>query len=253
MIKIYEVMAIEKGVPLFFHEHIERFRESISQFKIYEMDKLIKNTSELISAKLPIKCGKNIKIIYTVEDDSFNLETVDSTRPNKEVYISGAKTELFRGERKNPLIKVVNREFQSKTRAYCRDKDLYDVLLFNHLDEITEGSRSNFLLLRKTGELITSPKGDALEGITRKVLYRVCDKLGINIVHKKISISDLKESESLLLTGTSPEILPVKECGEIQFKVDSPIIEELINGFQIEKDMDYNLTSRYFNVKETRE
>lgn len=253
MIKIYEVMAIERGLPLFFMEHLERFQLSIGQYKDYNLKKLINISSNLILEILPIPIGKNIKLIYTREEDSFSVELIDSTKPSREVYTLGAETALYRGERKNPLIKVVNREFQNQTREYCSANNLYDVLLVNHLNEITEGSRSNFLLINSNRELLTSPKGDALEGITRKVLFRVCNKIGVTIIDKKIFQKDLESCESMIITGTSPEILPVKSCGTIKFNTNNPLIEELIRGFQLEKDLDYNLTGRYFNVKETRE
>lgn len=248
MIKIYEVLAVERELPLFYLDHIKRFKESIGKYKNYSLEALIDITTNLFNSHLPVIPNNNIKITYIVEENSFNLTWIPSTRPPESTYKSGGICHLYNGERENPLVKVVNSEFQSRTRKYCLENNIYDVLLVNMKGEITEGSRSNFILIDRSGNILTSPKGDALEGITRKIVFKVCEKLGLNITQRKISLRDLEECESLLITGTSPEILPIVQCQKLSFKVDTPIISKLIEGFHIEKDIDYNLTGRYFNA-----
>lgn len=245
MIKIYEVMAIEENLPLFFLDHILRFKESISKYKKYSKEKLIKIVVDLYKEEKYIPKGFNIKVTYNVDNDNFELKTIKSRKPGNKSYQNGVTCEIFKGERSDPSIKKENFQLQSKTDKYCITNGLYDVLLENHNNEITEGSRSNFLLV-KNNTIITSPIEDALKGITRKKIFEVCNDAGLKIVEKKIHISDIKKADSLLLTGTSAEILPVKNCTGTNFLIDSKIINLLKEGFQLKKKIDYNLTREYF-------
>lgn len=245
MIKIYEVMAIENNTPLFFLDHILRLKQSISQYTEYSKEELIKIIIELYKKEKKIPPGFNIKVTYTVEENIFELTCIKSRKPDERSYLKGVDCEIYKGERRDPLIKKENLPLQSKTDNYCKLHGLYDVLLENHNNEITEGSRSNFLLIRNE-TIITSPIGDALGGITRKKIFEVCNEIGLKILESKIYITDIKEADSLLLTGTSPEILPVRNCDDTSFIVNSKIINLLKEKFQLKKEMDYNLIRGYF-------
>lgn len=235
-------MAIHKGIPLFLLEHVDRFYNSIKQYKNIDRQNLFNIFLQLIRDELPIEPGFNIKITYSKE---FSISKTKSRKPPSKSYIQGVRCDLFNGERDNPLIKKENTKLQSLTSDICSRNGLYDVLLVNHLEEITEGSRSNFLII--IGDtLITSPKGDALEGVTRKKVFEICKDQKLEIIERKIHIDDLEKADSLIITGTSPEILPVKSCGRYTFKVKSPILDLLIKEFKIKKDKDYNLNRGYF-------
>lgn len=242
MIKIYEVMAIHKGIPLFLLEHIDRFHNSIKQYKDIDKQNLLNIFLQLIKDEDLIETGFNIKIAYS---EDFSITKIKSRKPSNDSYIQGVKCELFNGERDTPLVKKENTKLQSITSDICSKNGLYDVLLVNHLEEITEGSRSNFLIIIGN-TLITSPKGDALEGVTRKKVFEICREQKLQIIERKIHIDDLEKADSLIITGTSPEILPVKSCGRYNFKVRSPILDLLIKEFKIKKDKDYTLNRGYF-------
>ncbi len=50
MIIIYEVMAIENRLPLFFYQHMQRFHKSINQYKKISLDSLIDKIVTLIKS-----------------------------------------------------------------------------------------------------------------------------------------------------------------------------------------------------------
>lgn len=253
MIKIYEVMAVENGYPLFFIQHIKRLYGSINQYKLYTIEELIRICIALISPLLPEADGFNLKIIYNLDSDAFTIEQIQSRKPNKEAYFKGASIGIWENERKNPLIKSENILQRDESNRICKKNGLFDLLLKNSSGEITEGSRSNFLLIDKKDNIITSPLGVALNGVTREVIFDICRENEINIVEQIITEETLKSVKSLIITGTSPGILPIINCEDINFTVSNKIILLLIKEFELKKLLDNGITKEFFNLdKKTR-
>lgn len=244
MIYIYEVMAVERGFPLFFLEHIKRLHNSIG--KSYTVDRLIDISVKLISPVLD-KCeGKNIKLVYEVESDNFLVDLIKSRKPDAEAYISGVDVGIVDASRNNPLIKRENISLREMCDTICRENNFYDVLLKGPSGEIPEGSRSNFLGVDKDGNIITSPSGAALNGITRETIFDICRECSITVVERVITEEGIKGLESLIITGTSPEILPVLKFHNKIFNVKNPVIELLKEEFHNRKVKDGYITEEIF-------
>ncbi|MBN2618596.1 MAG: aminotransferase class IV [Spirochaetales bacterium] len=235
MIKIYEVMAIENQRPLFYQRHMKRFLNSIALYKSYKLDELIKNVDQLIAPLLNSSKGFNIKVNYFCDTNEFSAELIVSRKPDSITYKNGGTTGLFKGERVDPLIKRENLNFKEETGKYCELMGFYDVLLVNEMGHITEGSRSNFLLIDKDGSIISSPIGEALNGITREVIFDICKEKQINVYEKIVTEDLLREVDSLIITGTSPGILPVIRCDDIKFNINNTVIKVLQNEYEKQK------------------
>ncbi len=239
MIKIYEVMAIERGIPLFFSRHIKRFRQSIKSHLDISETELRNKVLGLLKPELTDTHIYNIQITYNVDINNFYITLKPSRKPTDEEYKAGGRLELYHGERHNPLIKQENPALKHKTEEFCKKKNLYDVLLVNHYNYITEGSRSNFLLI-KDDKIFTSHIGDALNGITREVIFEICKQKNIEVIETDITKELLKSANSLIITGTSPEIFPIISCGDITFKRANSVIDTLQKEFKKYKEMDLN-------------
>ena len=99
---------------------------------------------------------------------------------------------------------------------------------------ITEGTQTNICFV-KDGEIFTPPLSNfILPGITRKVVRRLCDDLGINFLEREINIDELDSFDEILLLSTSAEVTPVKEIDEkyLNGKVPGPICKLLQNEYQ---------------------
>lgn len=255
MINIYEVIAIEEKLPLFLVEHINRFYISISNYKKIDKKHLEEEVIKLIIPELRKGTKDNIKLTYNTGSESITITRTVPKKPPKELYQNGAEVAIFHGERTSPLIKKEHSLLRDKTERFCKEKNLYDVLLMDHNNHITEGSRSNFLLLDKDNNIITSPTGVALKGITRDKIFKICKAQNISVLEKDITEGILKESESLLITGTSPEILPIIKCGSITFEISNSTITLLKKEFNKLKKEDKIKVRELLNSydKETRE
>ena len=108
--------------------------------------------------------------------------------------------------------------------------DIYESLLVDREGCITEGSKSNFFLIRNNC-LFSAPEGTILQGITRKYVLDIAAEKGISVIHQKITMNDLGKYEAAFICGTSPKILPVRKVNAIQYDPEHPILKILIESY----------------------
>jgi len=232
---IYEVIRVISGIPLFLERHMERLEASarLTGSSLGSTAHKVENSiRELI--KINGSPDKNIKILVYNLDSSTPLHMsyfIHSSYPTPEDYIKGVHGILLSEERTNPNAKVVNSSFKERVATALAGAKAYEALLVNSENEITEGSRSNMFFI-KDGKVLTAPKGNVLIGITRVCVFELCNNLGIEIIEKPISTSMLKEMDGVLMTGTSPKLLPISSIDNMSFgSADNPIIKALIKGY----------------------
>jgi len=83
----------------------------------------------------------------------------------------------------------------------------------------------------KDSRVYTPPLESVLPGITRKHIISTCKKLGIPILESKISIEDLKGFDSVFLSSTSSNALPVSDIEGISFGTQNTILLSIMNEF----------------------
>lgn len=110
---------------------------------------------------------------------------------------------------------------------------VYEVLLANNHNFITEGSRSNFFYVRR-GMLYTAPSELVLEGISRKVVLRLAATHGLPVVQEPLDRQKLASVSAACLTGTSPGVLPISRIDAHRLHASSAEITELLKVYSIE-------------------
>lgn len=232
---IYEVLRVVNSVPLFLEDHLERLKQSkqLVGFKCnYSIESVKTDVVSYINA-IKLKLG-NIRIEIRSNRENCNvlIFQVKHSYPDPRLYKSGIALKCYHVERTNPNIKqsVVNNTIRNKIKDILTDKTIYEVLLINHLEEITEGSKSNILFVSGT-TLFSPPHQQILEGITRKHILYLSEKLGYEVVERSISYSKLNNFEACFITGTSPKILPVYKIENTNFNVTHPVIESLMKEY----------------------
>ena len=153
--------------------------------------------------------------------------------PESCVYLSGVQLVTYPHVRPNPGIKKWDDLFRVSVNQYIRDHGVYEALLLNDQNQITEGSRSNVFFFDKNQVLITPQEKDILPGITRKYVIEICHQKGVPLVERPVSRDELDQMESCFITGTSPKVLPVWQIDGVQFKVDHPLIRMLMEEFEL--------------------
>ncbi len=98
---------------------------------------------------------------------------------------------------------------------------------------ITEASHCNVFFV-KDGVLYTYPTGPhILDGITRQVVLELCEKLGLEVREEGIPASEIQNIDEAFLTGTSTQIMAIKEVdGIVLFdKEIGPVTTKLQRAF----------------------
>jgi branched-chain amino acid aminotransferase len=227
-ISLYEVIRIINGIPLFIEEHLKRLQESaiIKNIPLKEKAYYENNTIALIKANR-IENG-NIKIKIEATADTFlcNFSQIQHHYPTKEQYEEGIKAALFNYERKEPQAKILRPQWRAKAEIIKKEKAVYELLLVNNENQITEGSKSNVFFI-KNDTLHTAPYNKVLQGITRKKIIAIANKHKIKIQEKNIHQTTISEFDAAFISGTSPKILTLHSIDDISYDVNHPIIRLL--------------------------
>ncbi|PLX14736.1 MAG: aminotransferase class IV [Marinilabiliales bacterium] len=230
---IYEVIKVEKGIPIFLEDHLNRLYNSadISNLSINEsycdfealIGELIKK-NKTVDGKIKIiirfansgKSEKDLLIYFTPQ-----------IIPSLEDYENGVEVGICNAIRSNPNAKIYNTIARKKANDRIAEENIFEVLLINKDGFITEGSRSNVFFIREN-KVITAPSKEVLNGITRKHIVNICTTNKISLFEHKVHQSDISKMDALFLTGTSIKVLPVKNIGKNEFNPDHEVLRKIM-------------------------
>ena len=225
---IYEVLRVERGIPLFLQEHLRRFymsariagkniiysKDEIESFIKVLIDKNgVKNGNVLISSKT------NLKAFY-----------ITHSYPNIEQYLKGVVCGVLHAERETPNAKVFQTSVRQNANKLIREHALYEVLLIDHEGKVTEGSRSNVFFIK--GNRITTPSAQkVLLGITRQKIIECATRLNYLISEKDVRFDTICAYDAVFLTGTSPKVLPISKIENCTFNPGNEVLKKLMADF----------------------
>ena len=232
---LYEVVKLIDGVPLFFEDHMDRFRASAKSSGLT----LPKSDSEILEEiALLVKKNRysqiNTKLLYCKPDgeDYFFTYFIKVEYPEGKAYERGVHTILFEGERENPNIKTVKDSFRYRVQSARNQAGAYEALLTDRDGFISEGSRSNIFFV-KGGKIYTPPAGAVLMGVTRKYVMELCRELGIKVIERPLHKDELAETEGAFITGTTVDVLPIASIGEQRIdSLASPHLVKIIETYK---------------------
>ena len=106
---------------------------------------------------------------------------------------------------------------------------------------VAENSVANFFIVRD-GIVMTPPEGNILEGVTRKVVFELCDQLGIPLIEQNFTMYDVAQADECFLTSSAICAMPVREIDSFQPKdsLPGPITSHLIKAFVKETGFDFS-------------
>jgi branched-chain amino acid aminotransferase len=233
-IPIYEVLRLINNHLLFVEDHLDRLETSV---KLAGLDAFHtrKELTGMIT-RLPdlnnISDG-NVKIVYNYRDNTKNhsiVYFVSTKYPSKDDYKNGVKVLTYPFTREDPNKKIWLPDFRATTDEIIKQKKIWEVLIVNRKDHVTEASRANLFFI-KDGVVITAPVETVLAGVTRKHVMNICREQKIPILEKPIPKDTLDRYDSVFLTSTSTNVLPVVQVDLINYKVDNPVLRLLMKEF----------------------
>jgi len=90
-------------------------------------------------------------------------------------------------------------------------KDGYDeALLLDPEGYVAEGSGENIFVVRD-GVIYTPETTTALNGITRKTIFKLAKDQGLDIITKRITRDEIYVADEAFFTGTAAEVTPIAE------------------------------------------
>ncbi len=233
--QLYEVMRSIKGVLVFIEDHLERLRQGINKLGFlenYSENSLRQELSRLLIAN-HYREG-NIKILCYFQGGELKVAAyfIQHSYPSQRTYNEGVKLVTFSIERTDPQVKQIsiNNLIQKKIEEKKKDTRAFEILLIDNEQYITEGSKSNFFLV-KGNEIYSAPSHRILAGITRKYVLFIAEKVGIKSTFKNIHLEEIKEYDAAFICGTSPKILSVKRINDINFNVNNSIVSLIKNEY----------------------
>ncbi len=231
---VYEVIRIIEDKPLFLEKHCERLHQSAKHINInYRCD----NNDMFCKIKTLVLNNNivngNIKIVlqYPGSEDCLYMFFIPHIYPKPEDFVQGIEMLALIAERNCPNAKISNPSLRGKADRIIKDKGVAEVLLVNKEGFITEGSRSNIFLVRNNS-IFTPALDKVLPGVTRAMTIEICKQNGIDLIETDIKYSDLETFQGVFITGTSPNILPVRKIDKLNFQVAIPLVRKIMAGYE---------------------
>lgn len=118
--------------------------------------------------------------------------------------------------------KVKNYHWGDFTQGLIQAKNASfdNTLLLDLHGNVTEGPGFNVFIV-KDGKVAT-PSSGVLEGITRKVSMELCACLGIEVVEKDITFSELLDADEVFASTTGGGLVPITRINQHTYSNDAP-------------------------------
>lgn len=134
----------------------------------------------------------------------------------------------------SPQVKSLNYLNNIMAKIEAIQAGAMEGLMLNEQGFVAECTGDNIFIL-KEGVLETPRVSDgALDGITRRVILELSDKLGIPWVEKQLTRYDLFTADECFLTGTAAEVIPVVALDRrpIGTGKPGPLTQKYISAFR---------------------
>lgn len=237
---IYELIKIIDCTPLFLEKYLKRIQNSLKLIKKHDWinKKEIIEKIRFIIKKNQINSEDHLKILV-----SFNNPLVPQFSqfiamffttvplPSPEQYLTGVQTISLNAIRSMPNAKIYQPQLRQRTEKMIQSKKIYEVILLNNNNDITEGSRSNIFFIDRNNNLITPDLENVLPGITRDNVIEVAKKHNIKVIERKVNYNELQKFISAFLTGTSRKILPISTIDNYNFDSQNILLRNLMKWY----------------------
>jgi len=134
-----------------------------------------------------------------------------------DAYTKGSRVKICRWRRISrfsvPLDAKVSGYYANNIIARLGAGDKYDeVIMLDDQGYVAEGSGENIFIVTDGVIYTPSIESSILPGITRDTVIRLArDNLGVDVVEKRLQVSELYRADEVFMVGTAAEVTPVVE------------------------------------------
>lgn len=231
---IYEIFKIISGKPVFIADHLERLQQALKKTKtnyLLDLEK-INHQIEQLCQNNNVHFGNMELRLYILDNNHImsHLGFIKHRYPEANLYLQGIETKVVKIVRENPTLKIKHTNARTEANRYIAEHKLYEALLANEENLLTEGSRSNLFFI-KNNTFFTAPDDTVLHGISRLNIIRILQNMTFDLVYKSLSINELKDFQAAFICGTSPGILPICKIDDVAFDVNNKALRMLMLEF----------------------
>ena len=223
-------------------EHLDRFYHSIELggFVFILSKEQLKERLRILVESNGLKTG-NIQFHLISHPDHGNIFIAwiaPHRYPSQEEFDEGVDLMSFHANRKNPHLKSTNLPVRLQANELIDQEDVYEILLVDDDDSVTEGSRSNIFFI--SGNNVYTPSLSlVLDGITRREVVKIASNNQIDVINTAIPFETIGDFDSAFLTSTSMKVLPVRKIDDHAFDPQNKMVHRLMALF--EKRIERNL------------
>lgn len=229
---VYETLRVSGGIIYFVHEHVERLLHSAEAIELahnFSHEFIEQALSALVQQNQAQACNIKVMLIGgpTATDAQLYMQCLNPLYPDRKLYSHGATLITEPYERRYPQAKTLNMLPSYLAYRKAQRAQAYDALLVDREGNITEGTRTNFFVM-KGKAIISAPEDRILSGVMRKVMLKVATEHGYTIEERNIHLDDLPDYDAAFLTSTSSKVMPVLSIGSHSFGETTPELKELM-------------------------
>jgi branched-chain amino acid aminotransferase len=114
--------------------------------------------------------------------------------------------------------------------SQARGEGYDDALLLDHHGYVAEATGANIFLVRE-GELVTPIADTFLDGITRRTVLRLAERIGIPARVTRVTLEDLAAADEVFLTGTASGVAPVAQVAATTYPPARPCTRALADAY----------------------
>lgn len=229
---IFEGIRFYEGRVFRLSEHIERLYLSAKALLLkmpWTLEEVCDATLETIRAN-GLKDGY-IRLVVTRGVGDLGLNPYLCPTPSmfiiasgitlypKELYENGLEVVTCSTRRPTPAslspqVKSLNYLNNVMAKVEALKAGAKEGLMLNEQGYVAECTGDNVFIVKK-GVVLTPPVSDgSLDGITRQVIFELCEELGITIREVSMTRYDLYTADESFLTGTAAETIPMVKLDE---------------------------------------
>lgn len=159
-------------------------------------------------------------------------------------HANGVKLSVSSVRRNPPECVETRAKVTSKMNAILAEIDAASrdalPLMLDMSGNVAENSVANFFIARN-GELWTAPDRNILEGVTRKVVFELCERLSIPLVERFFTMYDVAQADEFFITSSAICATPVASVDAFvpREAVPGPITTRLIDAFAADTGFDF--------------
>jgi branched-chain amino acid aminotransferase len=132
-----------------------------------------------------------------------------------------------------PRVKSLNYLNNVLAKMEANDAGVPEAIMLNHLGNVAECTADNLFIVRDG--VVSTPSKDqcVLEGVTRGVILKLCERLNIPCREDVVQRYDVYVADELFATGTGAEVMPITRVDgrSIGAGRPGPITRRLLEAF----------------------